>query len=87
MRPVRLPLGAGPVVCLTAAPEEILRRVGTTGERPLLAEGSEADRLAKIRTLLEAREETYRLASHRIDTTGRSIDDVVGEIRSLVGAE
>jgi shikimate kinase len=83
----RLLLAAGPVVCLTATPEEILRRVGSAGERPLLAAGSATDRLARIRTLLDSREECYRLASHRIDTTGRSVDDVVGEIRSLVGAE
>lgn len=80
-------LAAGPVVCLTATPEEILRRVGEASDRPLLAGADRDERLARIRALLDARETSYRLATHRIDTTGRSVDDVVGEIRSLVGAE
>jgi shikimate kinase len=83
----RLMLSAGPVVCLTATPEEILRRVGAADDRPLLRGGTPAERLDKIRGILAAREASYQLATHRIDTTGRSIDDLVGEIRSLVGAE
>jgi shikimate kinase len=83
----RLLLAAGPVVCLTATPEEILRRVGALGDRPLLAAASDEERLVKIRTLLDARETTYAVAAHRIDTTGRSVDDVVSQIRALVGAE
>jgi shikimate kinase len=83
----RVLLAAGPVVCLTATPEEILRRVGTGDERPLLTGETPTERLATIRTLLEARDPSYRLATHRVDTTGRSIDEVVGEIRSLVGVE
>jgi shikimate kinase len=83
----RLLLAAGPVVCLTATPEEILRRLGAGRDRPLLAGASAGERLAKIRALLEERDASYRVATHRIDTTGRSVDDVVTEIRSLVGAE
>jgi shikimate kinase len=83
----RLLLGAGPVVCLTATAEEILRRVRGGADRPLLAGTTEAERLANIRDLLAARETTYRMATHQIDTTGRSIDDVAGEIRALVGVE
>jgi shikimate kinase len=83
----RVLLAAGPVICLTATPEEILRRVGVGDERPLLAGETPTARLATIRTLLEAREASYRLATHRVDTTGRSFDEVVGEIRSLVGVE
>ena len=80
-------LSAGPVVCLTATPEEILRRVGDAHDRPLLRGGTQAERLTKIRDILAAREPGYRLATHHIDTTGRSVDELVGEIRSLVGAE
>jgi shikimate kinase len=83
----RLLLGAGPVVCLTATAEEILRRVRGGADRPLLAGTTDSERLAKIRDLLAARETTYRMATHQIDTTGRSIDDVAGEIRALVGVE
>ena len=45
---------AGPVVCLTATPDELLRRVGGGADRPLLAGG---DRGARIRELLAARAE------------------------------
>lgn len=80
-------LAAGPVVCLTATPEEILRRVGGAADRPLLAGRDRAARLAAIRDLLAARESAYRLASHRVDTTGRTPDDVAADVRALVGAE
>jgi shikimate kinase len=83
----RMLLSAGPVVCLTATPEEILRRVGGAQDRPLLSGGTQAERLTKIRDILAAREPSYRLATHHIDTTGRSVDELVGAIRSLVGAE
>ncbi|HWP64329.1 MAG TPA: shikimate kinase [Candidatus Limnocylindria bacterium] len=83
----RLLLSAGPVVCLTATPEEILRRLGDAEDRPLLRGGTPAERLAKIRAILDAREASYSLATHRIDTTGRSVDELVSEIRTLVGAE
>jgi len=83
----RLLLAAGPVVCLTATPEEILRRAGSGGDRPLLAAQSDDERLARIRALLTAREATYRLATHHVDTTGRPVDDVVAEVRALVGAK
>jgi shikimate kinase len=80
-------LAAGPVVCLTATPDEILRRVRLQGDRPLLAARDDAERLVKIRALLDARATAYGLATHRVDTTGRTVDDVVEEIRGLVGAE
>ncbi len=72
---------AGPVVCLTATPEELLRRVGGGADRPLLAGG---DRLARIRELLGARAEAYASAAHTIDTTGLGVDAVVARVRSLV---
>jgi shikimate kinase len=72
---------AGPVVCLTATPEELLRRVGGGADRPLLAG---KDRLGRIRELLAARAEAYASAAHTIDTTGLGVDDVVARVRSLV---
>lgn len=72
---------AGPVVCLTAAPEEVVRRVrGET--RPLLA--GAPDRLARVRELLAARREAYEGATFTVDTTGFGVDDVVERVRSLV---
>jgi len=73
---------AGPVVCLTAAPEELVRRVGRGADRPLLA-GS-GDRLGRVRELLATRAEAYASAAHTIDTTGLGVDDVVARVRSLV---
>ena len=72
---------AGPVVCLTAAPDEVLRRVGGGADRPLLAG---PDRLARIRELIAARAQAYDSAAHTIDTTGLRVDDVVARVRSLV---
>jgi shikimate kinase len=83
----RVLLAAGPVVCLTATPEEILRRIGGGADRPLLAARDESARLTKIRSLLATREPTYRMATYRVDTTGRTLDEVVAAVQALVGAE
>src|SRR5204863_180844 len=62
---------AGPIVCLAAPPEEVLRRVGDPNTRPLLANGaSGADRLARIRDLLAERAPVYALSTHTVDTAG-----------------
>jgi shikimate kinase len=58
--------GTGPVVLLTAPPEVILKRVGRSQERPLLAG---ADAPAKIRALLVRRMQDYRRYRLRVDTT------------------
>ena len=72
----------GPLVCLEATPAEILRRVGDGTTRPLL--GPPMNRLQRIEELLTARAATYRLADHRIDTTGLSLDEVVERVASVV---
>ena len=73
---------AGPIVCLSARPEDILRRVRDAASRPLLA--GARDRLGHIRTLLDERGPTYALATHTIDTTGLTLDQVVERVRELV---
>jgi len=78
---------AGPIVCLTATPEEILRRVGGGESRPLLATcASDAERLARIRDLLVARATAYGSVTHTIDTTGATLDQVVERVRAAVEA-
>src|SRR6185503_15386030 len=78
---------AGPIVCLTASPEEILRRVGGGASRPLLAAcASDAERLARIRELLAVRATAYGSATHTIDTTGATLDQVVERVRAAVEA-
>ena len=74
---------AGPIVCLTASAEVILRRVGASGSRPLLAScTSDEERLARIREMLAARAAIYGGATHTIDTTGLTVDQVVDRVRT-----
>ena len=76
---------AGPLVCLTASPEDILRRVGASGTRPLLAScTSDTERLTRIREMLAARSSVYGGATHTIDTTGLTVDQVVDRVRAAV---
>jgi shikimate kinase len=85
----RLLLAAGPVVCLRATPREILRRLGEARDRPLLngdGSASEAERLARIEALLSARAPIYALATHTVETDGRTPDQVVEAVREIIEA-
>jgi shikimate kinase len=74
---------AGSIVCLTASAEAILRRVGAAESRPLLAAcASDAERLTRIREILAARATAYGSATHTIDTTGLTVDQVVDRVRA-----
>ena len=76
---------AGPIVCLSAPPEEILRRVGDAASRPLLANGNgQGARLERVRALLAERAPVYALATHAVDTAGLDVDAVVDRVRLLV---
>ena len=76
---------AGPIVCLNAPPEEILRRIGDAATRPLLAAGNgSSDRLARIRALLAERAPTYALATHAVETGGLQVEEVVDRVCALV---
>jgi shikimate kinase len=80
-------LAAGPVVCLRASPRELVRRLGTARDRPLLnrdGSASEQDRLARIESLLAERTPVYALATHAVDTDGLSPDEVAVRVRTLV---
>ena len=77
---------AGPIVCLAAEPEVILRRTGDAASRPLLATANGAnDRVARIRTLLAERAPAYAVATHTVDTSALTVDEVVERVRALVG--
>jgi len=69
---------AGIVVCLSARAEVILDRIKHETHRPLL---QIPDPLAKIRELLDSREQFYRQADLVIDTSGKSVDEVISEIK------
>jgi shikimate kinase len=80
-------LAAGPVVCLRASPRELVRRLGTARDRPLLTgdgTASEQERLARIESLLAERAPVYALATHAVDTDGLSLDEVAARVQALV---
>jgi len=70
----------GLVVCLWAEPEEILRRVGSDTNRPLLAV---EDKLGRIRELLAKRTPLYKAVPNRVETTGADTETVVNRILRL----
>ncbi len=67
---------SGPVVCLTARPQTIVKRVGSKGRtRPLLSAGKTP--LSRIKALLVQRAKAYAQADLTIDTSPLSVDEVV----------
>jgi shikimate kinase len=72
---------AGLVVCLMAEPEVILERIKHETHRPLL---QTPDPMAKIKELLSSREKFYHQADLIIDTSQKSVDDAVTEIKEKV---
>jgi shikimate kinase len=76
---------AGPIVCLAAAPETILLRIGNPATRPLLVNGNgRPGGIGRIQALLAERAEAYAMATHTVDTTDLSVDEVVERVRTLV---
>ena len=70
---------SGDLVWLDASPEVIAMRVGDGSDRPMLA--GVRDLKGHIRELSAARREAYRkAATRRVDTTDRSLDDIVEEV-------
>jgi shikimate kinase len=71
---------SGLVVCLTAAPDVILKRVEKDSHRPLLEQG---DKAARILKLLEARRTLYGAIPHQIDTSALTPEAVADRIVAL----
>jgi shikimate kinase len=67
----------GICVCLSASPQEILKRIGATSHRPLLHTGDPLDRIQK---LLSDRDSYYRKADIIIDTTNLSVEEIADTI-------
>jgi len=65
------------LVCLTAAPEVLLRRAEKSRRRPLLEGG---DRAQRIRQLLAQRERNYAQAHVAVDTSDLTVEQVVEKI-------
>ena len=72
---------AGFVVCLSARPEVIFDRIKHETHRPLL---QTPDPLAKIRELLDSRARFYAQADITIDTSEKSVEQIIGEIKERI---
>ena len=75
---------AGVVVCLTARPEIIARRIGPrAASRPMLTKGGKRlpDRIAE---LLAERHEAYARAAISVDSSDLTVNDVVDAILSAL---
>lgn len=71
------------VVFLDVGIADAAKRVGFDASRPLLA----INPRAAWTKLMNERRPTYeRLATHRVETAGRSVDDIVEDIVEAVGA-
>lgn len=77
---VQAMLGKAVVISLFATEEELIKRLENDTNRPLLAGGV----AARVRTLLADRAGAYDFAPVQIDTTGKSLDAIVAEIKSQV---
>ncbi len=71
---------SGMLFCLQCGPDEILRRLARAEDRPLL---EVEDRRKRIETLLAHRQAAYAQIPYQIETTGRTIDQVVEEVIRL----
>jgi len=71
------------IFCLTAEPDEILRRVRAQAgrERPLLSGSRPADTIA---ALLASRSAAYA-RFEQVPTDGRSVEEIVADIKARVG--
>jgi shikimate kinase len=65
------------LVCLTASPDALLKRLGSGSKRPLL---NDADRRSRIEELLRLRAEKYAQAHFIVDTTHLTVDQVAEKI-------
>lgn len=73
----------GLIVCLTAAVKTILKRVGASGNRPLLKAENPEQRIGE---LLTARQSFYEQADIMVKTDGKSPRTVAEEILERVAA-
>lgn len=80
----------GMMVCLQADPEVIFARTANDAGRPLLLTDKNMDRLSAIDELLTFRRPFYEMADMCIDTSKRSVGDIVasviGHLNTMPGA-
>ncbi len=73
-------LQSGLVICLTATPEALLKRLSADQDRPLL---QAPDPAVRLRELLDARAEAYATLPHHVDTSALSVQETVEAVLSL----
>jgi shikimate kinase len=71
----------GIIICLTATPEVILKRISGYTHRPLL---NVSDPKKQIELLLKLRAPYYAQADKAIDTSKISIEEIVARIIKLI---
>lgn len=70
----------GHVICLKATSDEIIHRVSGSSHRPLLEQGNKAER---IRNLLQRRQPLYDAIPCQVDTTGKTVSEIVAEVLKI----
>jgi len=70
-------------VWLRAAPEDHWNRVVSQGDRRPMADHPQA--MADLRALLARREPLYAKANYTIDTSGRSVEQIVDQLTASIG--
>lgn len=73
---------SGLLICLTAAPDRILERVGQDANRPMLGADMQ-NRLARIEELLRQRAPHYNAVSYQVDTTHLTAEEVSARIEKI----
>jgi len=71
---------SGTLVYLRARPQTLLARLGDCRKRPLLCDVAPAERLARLRALLEERREAYESARITVDTDDLAAGDVAERV-------
>ncbi len=71
---------SGTVVCLTCETQELVQRAGDGAGRPLL----EGDPQARLEALLRSRQSAYLSFPLQVDTSGRSLPEVVEAVVDLL---
>lgn len=69
-------------IWLRATPEDHWHRVVSQGDRRPMADHPQA--MADLRALLATREPLYARADRTVDTSGRTVDDIVGTLTAMV---
>ena len=76
----------GTLLCLTATVDEILRRIESAQDRPMLPD-DKAARGQRIRHLLNERRQAYAAIPHQVDTTGYTPEQIVARVQEALDAD